>query len=213
MFLLEPLSCLLRLATLQFMPDGTKVGIEKSSIYLVEPCTLQPVLRWYSGSSRDDLFFLLRPVVAAKMRFDQKDEELVRIMHHAARGLGKLRATYAREASTAGQCLRLYSQYLKGEAELDKEDMITNDFSHQIYTEYRKIWTKREITLARGMLDEASQGKESVAWVGAIHEILKSKEALAHDILVRLTCSITKKPKKKQVKAISTPAKPTTSTK
>ena len=192
MFLLEPLSCLLRLALLQFLPEGTKLGIDQSRVYLVPPWRLQSLVRWYSGSSRDDLFFLLRPVVAAKVRFNHKDEDLAHIMLHAAVGLRHLQRTYASEASTAGQCLKLYSQYLTSEAEIDPEDMQTDDFSHQIYSEYKKIWSKEEIVLARGMLDIAKGGK--FEYVRALEKILNEKEKRAHDILERLTVSITKKP-------------------
>ena len=192
-FLLEPLSCLLRLAMLQFMPEGTKLGIHRSRIYIVDPWTLQPLVRWYMGSSRDDLFFLLRPVVAAKMRFNQKDEDLKRIMLHASMGLRALQRTYAKEANVAGQCLKLYSQYLTGEAEIDEEDFATDDFATQIYGEYRKIWSKKELAIARGILDMArSDNCNSRSWVRALGEILNSKEAAAQKILTSLTEGITK---------------------
>ena len=202
MFLLEPLSCLLRLATLQFMPHGTKIGIEGSRIQLFSSWRLQPFVRWYSGSSRDDLYFILRPVVAAKMRFNTKNEDLCAIMLHAALGLRCLQKTYAIEANTAGQCLKLYAQYLTGEAEIDPDELEVDDFSGRIYAEYMRIWKAEELTIARSMLDMAAQVKEEdtkASWVRALSEILNSKEEAARKILARLTKGITKDTKEQGV--------------
>lgn len=193
MFLLEPLSCLLRLATLRFLPQGTKIGVDRSRIYLFSAWALQPFARWYSGSSRDDLYFILRPVVAAKIRFNEKDEDIAAIMLHAAMGLRCLEKTYAVEANTTGHCLKLYAQYLTGEAEIDYDELEIDDFSNQIYSEYMRVWKPKELSIARSMLDMAEAHVDSRGmWVRAISEILKLKEEAAQKILFRLTKGITK---------------------
>jgi len=193
MFLLEPISCLLRLSMLAYLPVGTKVGIDSNRIYLITPSTLQPIMRWYNGCSRDDLFFLQRPIVCARTLIDR---DITDLLQHAARGVITLKRTYDVHVNTTSQALKLYYSYLLG-ADIDRSDIQEeDDFSMQVYHEYRKIWSDAQIKIACGILNEASKCAENNTphdgWICALDSILNTMENAALDILTNLTRGITK---------------------
>ena len=52
---IEPLTCMIRLAILAYKPKGTKVCIYENAIYIQEPSLLQGPIRWLSGDNRNDM--------------------------------------------------------------------------------------------------------------------------------------------------------------
>ena len=91
LFLLEPMSSIIRLAILSFSDEGTKIAISNNKIYVQEPSYLQPILRKIYGANRTELSHLLRPIVICKKRYDEKDKSIKNIFKFAVKGLKKLK--------------------------------------------------------------------------------------------------------------------------
>lgn len=197
MFLLEPVACLLRLALLKYKARGTKIGIDATRVYLVEPWNLQGVFRWYQGSSRDDLYFLLQPILRARHRLNNPADLVTReILRSAALGLIALKKTYEADgANTTSQAIALYvRQLVCDDADLDEVDDADGDgFAHQVYAEYFKLWTKDQLSLAVAILKQCELAGDPTAYVNALSAILNDQEMRAKIVLHELTRGLVKK--------------------
>ncbi len=63
--ILDPLTCLIKLALLNFKKTGTKLSIYNNSIYFQESSFLQGPIRLYSGDNRNNLHNLGQPLLKA----------------------------------------------------------------------------------------------------------------------------------------------------
>lgn len=194
-FLLEPLSCVVRLAMLRFEPVGTKIAIQNNRLLYMRPTTIQPLLRWYVGASRDDLYFVLRPIVVAKLRLDKENGDIKNIFKYAHDGLQRLKKTYMDEVNTAAHCLKLYAAYVSDEANPYDADIPKDNFTDTLYAEFDKLWTPAQINIVSMVLDQAAAAaSDSVAnYVEAIDRIVELKEDASQTLLRKYTQHLLKK--------------------
>ena len=60
--ILDPFTCIIRLAILSFKPVGTKISIHNNKISYHDPNILQGALRWTYGDNREDLHNIYNPI-------------------------------------------------------------------------------------------------------------------------------------------------------
>ena len=60
--IIEPYSCLFRIALLQYKSDGTKLSISDNSISYTESSYIQGIIRTMNSDKRDDLHNLFNPI-------------------------------------------------------------------------------------------------------------------------------------------------------
>ena len=61
--ILEPLSCVLKIALLQHKDSGTKFSVINNSLQFHEPSFLQGITRSLGGDSRQDLHNICHPII------------------------------------------------------------------------------------------------------------------------------------------------------
>jgi len=190
-FLLEPVCCLIRIGMLSFEEVGTKIAIERNRLRFMSPNAMQPILRWYSGHSRDELYFLLRPIVVGKMRLDTKANT---IFQFALSGLKRLRETYLTEASTASHCLKLFSSYLSDDADPRASGIQTDVFADELYQQYDDLWTSRQLSIVSNLFDEAATAPKSDVknYLRSIDSIVQLKEEASLKLLADRTKNLLK---------------------
>src|SRR3990170_5313607 len=71
--LLDPLTTLIRLSLLVYMPEGSKISIHNNCIFTQTPTIMQGTLRWSQGDKREDLHNLNDPVEAAAQWYSCAD--------------------------------------------------------------------------------------------------------------------------------------------
>jgi hypothetical protein len=99
--IIDPLSCITKIALLQYLPDKTKLSIGNYIISIQEPSwPLQTIVRT-GYDSRDDLWFIYSPIIKAiewyilDENFDKEMKESIQeIMRHTISGIDKLQQTY-----------------------------------------------------------------------------------------------------------------------
>ena len=64
--IIDPLTCLIRLAMLEFKPINTKLSIKNNRITYNDPNILQGALRWSNGDNRSDIHNIYNPIIKAK---------------------------------------------------------------------------------------------------------------------------------------------------
>jgi hypothetical protein len=195
-FLLEPVSCLVRVAMLSFQPIGTKIAIDKSMnrVQIMPPGVSQPLMRWYNGQSRNDLFFLLQPLVVAKVRLDAESHAIREILRFAVQGLKRLRATYQMETNTTSHALKLFASYLSDDADPADADVDLDDpFVKEIYNSYDTLWTTRQVDAVSYLLLEAdacrvaTEGAYCNLYLSAVDCVLRVKESASLETLSTFT--------------------------
>ena len=191
---IEPMTCIVRLAILSFKPRGTKICIYENTIYVQEPSVFQGPVRWLSGDNRKDLHHLLSPITKALVRYDPtKDESIAYIFRLAMRGLVQLKQAYSlspnQNSSLTAHSIDLYINLIKErlDGNLPEEtEVAETERDNKAYNSFKKLWTTEQISLIHNLFKQAGQHKkECDSYLDAIENILSTKVKYAKEILVR----------------------------
>ena len=87
---LDPLTCMIKLALLNYKPFGTKISISNNRIFFQEPTVFQGSLRWKNGDTRLDIHNLLTVIQKATKWYDLRNEKIKYMSQHSKDGLLKL---------------------------------------------------------------------------------------------------------------------------
>jgi hypothetical protein len=190
--IIEPLTCLIRLAILEFKPLYTKLSISDNRITYDEPTVLQGALRWTNGDRREDIHNIFNPIKKAGEWFDINNNDINTIFKFGIKGLEKLKMSY-NDNSTIAHSLDYYKLYLnnklsnKVSKNAIKANSDDNNESNTIYQKLRKLWNDREINIINNILLELDANKEDIerqhSLIVALESILTRKETFVQKML------------------------------
>ena len=128
LFLLDPLSVIIKLAILGNKPVGTKILIQNNVIYFQEPGIFQAVTRIFYNSNKTDLQYMYNPIQIACATFLSKEnlQKIPRIkilFTYAQNGLKNLIETY-KNCSIISLCLNYYYAIITNYVEQKYNDSI-----------------------------------------------------------------------------------------
>ena len=157
LFLLDPLSVIIKLAIIGHKPVGTKILIQNNVIYLQEPGPFQSLCRMMYKSSKSDLQFLYNPIQLACITFLTKDFEqkmprLKELFTFAQQGIKKLMETY-KNCSIISLCLNYYYAIIVNHIEqkyndtIFYKDYLTSFYSKELIELLNNQWTKERIRI------------------------------------------------------------------
>jgi hypothetical protein len=155
-FIIDPLTCMIRLAMLSFKESGTKISIIDNKIAFNDPHILQGPLRWSQGDNRDDLHNLYRPIVKALEWYDMKEENIKIIFDLSINGIEKLKGAYI-DNSSITHSLELYRKEildLKNNVSKTTIDNNENVVINKIYMDLKQLWNKNEINIVTNLFNE-----------------------------------------------------------
>ena len=110
--IIDPFSCIVRLATLGYLDKGTKIAIYQHRVTLHPPSMLQGPLRWISGFERGDCHQLLKPIERSIILYSSSEDMNV-MFDLAIAGLEHLAETYRGSSSIVVHIIELYSEIIK----------------------------------------------------------------------------------------------------
>lgn len=162
LYILDPLSVIIKLAIISNKPIGTKLSITKNIIYLQEPGPFQGIFRYIFNYNKTDLQYLYNPIeIACKIYLNPNNinnynniEELFRC---AQNGLIKLMETY-KQCSIIRLCLNYYftliSNYLNQNYidNLFKKDEISALYTIELIKSLTKFWTQEKIDIVLNII-------------------------------------------------------------
>lgn len=193
--LLEPLTCIVRLALLNFASIGTKVAISNNRLYNQKPTPFQGTIRWTYGNKRNELHNLYKPVVVCATNYNNIESDHINtIFNFAIRGLNKLKNTYSStNQDIVCHSINLYKEILKKkDQKLDTFDINIDDITLKLYEKFRLLWNDEQIQIIANLLEQADKNKSSQnSFLNAIDSILQTKEDLTIDIINKFTENIT----------------------
>ena len=157
LFLLDPLSVIIKLAIIGHKPVGTKILIQNNVIYLQEPGPFQSLCRMMYKSSKSDLQFLYNPIQLACITFLTKDfvqkmPRLKELFTFAQQGIKKLMETY-KNCSIISLCLNYYYAIIVNHIEqkyndtIFYKDYLTSFYSKELIESLNNQWTKERIRI------------------------------------------------------------------
>jgi hypothetical protein len=188
--ILDPLSCLCKIAILTFYDKGTKISIKDNIILISQPNNMQWIKRTYYGDGKNDISTLYNPILKAIDWYvlnkddDINIEPIRNIIKYAIIGLDKLQTTYEN-----GNVI-LAIKFLKNNLNMCLNDNFTiNDFVsiNEIkdtenvinYDKIKKIWTNEKINIISNQLDIINK---NINVPNSLEHLLKSIKAQLMDI-------------------------------
>lgn len=153
LFILDPLSVIIKLAILSNKPIGTKICIDKNVIFLQEPGLFQAFCRILFKSNKTDLQYLYNPIeIACKKYLTKQNTKIKDLFRCAQNGILKLIETY-KTCSIIKLCLNYYftliSNYLeeKYNESLFRKDNMTPFYTEEILKKMGKVWSQDKIDI------------------------------------------------------------------
>ena len=92
--ILDPFTCIIRLAILSFKPVGTKISIHNNKISYHDPNMLQGALRWTYGDNREDLHNIYNPIRKVIEWYNLSLPEIKGICDYSINGINILKSSY-----------------------------------------------------------------------------------------------------------------------
>jgi hypothetical protein len=143
--LIDPISCMCKLAMLYFYPLQSRLSIKNHCVYIQEPSLLLGVKRYYYSDGREDISMLFIPIMKAIEWYlidrESKIEENINrcdilkdIMLFSSKGLKKLQQTYSQNGSNnnVNLTLQLYIKYIHETL----NNKMTLKEAHKIYSQH-----------------------------------------------------------------------------
>lgn len=193
---LEPLSVIINLAILSGKPSKTKIAIYDNKIHIQSPNLSQSIKRSLRGNNREELSFLLKPIIRFTELYHYSNFEnypsiidnLINIVKLSILGLQKIKKNYSK-TSTVNHSIDLYICILDSYIQKESNKFIENyqnskqelDLKLSIQTKinlgkiFTDIWSVKEIELISDLL--LSYNKEpKKTTLSSINNILSIKD-------------------------------------
>ena len=163
LYILDPLSVIVKLAILRNKPVGTKFRISDNVFYIQEPGPFQALCRLYFSSGKADLQYLYNPIQIAcatflNTRFCDKTPQIRKLFQCAISGLDRLKETY-KACPVIVLCLNLYVNIIENYLEeymnekLFKKDAMTAVYDVATISTLTGIWTVDRIKVVMDIIE------------------------------------------------------------
>jgi len=157
LFILDPLSVIIKLAILSNKPIGTKLCISRNIIYFQEPGMFQGLCRYFLKTNKTDLQYLYNPIELVCKHYlsdvsIKKNPKLKDLFRCAQNGLLKLIETY-KQSSIMRLCLNYYFTLISNhihETHVDnlfRKDNMTPLYTTELVGNLNKLWTEERIKI------------------------------------------------------------------
>ena len=157
LFILDPLSVIIKLAILSNKPIGTKLCISRNIIYFQEPGIFQGLCRYVFKTNKTDLQYLYNPIELACQYYlsntnIQQNPKLKDLFRCAQNGILKLIETY-KQCSIMRLCLNYYFTLISNHLDdarienLFRKDIMTPLYTTELVDNLNKLWTQDRILI------------------------------------------------------------------
>ena len=163
LFVLDPLSIIIKLAILSNKPVGTKFRIHDNVMYIQEPGYFQSICRIYYNANKTELQYLYNPIHFACQKFlcvqfTDKTPNIRKLFGCAIQGLNKLKETY-KTCPVIVLCINLYINLIENSLEehrienIFKKDAMTSVYDETTLKSLNAFWTSDRIKVVLDMID------------------------------------------------------------
>ena len=157
LYILDPLSVIIKLAIISNKPLGTKIRIDNNIISLQEPGLFQSVCRYILKSNKTDIQYIYNPIELACNKYltktlIQQHPKIKDLFKCAQNGILRLIETY-KSCSVMRICLNYYLSLIanfldeKYNDSLFRKDGMSPFYTQEILEKLSKIWTQEKIQI------------------------------------------------------------------
>ena len=183
LFLLEPLSVIIKLAIIGNKPVGTKIYIDSHIIYFQAPGPFQSLCRYVLKSNKTDIQYLYNPIeLACKTYLSEtyiaKYPNIVKLFEAARSGLERLCDTY-RTNNIICLCFNyfdaLIEKYMLPNTTivLFKPDIMSGLYTDELNAQFQDIWTADHIKIVLNLTQYLSKNNNNVSDINALENIIE----------------------------------------
>lgn len=194
LFILDPLSVIIKLTIISNKPIGTKIRIDNNIIYLQEPGPFQALCRYILKSNKTDIQYLYNPIeIACNMYLTktviQQNPKIKDLFKCAQNGILKLIETY-KSCSVMRICLNYYlsliSNYLdeKHNDSLFRKDGLSPFYTPEILDKLSKIWTQEKIKIVLNLTSFLSSDDCAETNVKSLETIINGIDKQVNQLLM-----------------------------
>jgi hypothetical protein len=199
LYVLDPLSVIIKLAIISNKPIGTKISITKNIIYLQEPGPFQGLLRYILNYNKTDLQYLYNPIeLACKIYLNSNNinnfNNITELFKCAQNGLIKLMETY-KNCSIIRLCLNYYytliSNYINKNYidNLFKKDEITALYTKELISSLTDFWSQEKIDIVLNIISFLMKDESANHNVKSLENIMENIDNQTKHILSQqLSC-------------------------
>ena len=184
LFILDPLSVIVKLAILSNKPIGTKLLIQNNVIYFQEPGPFQAFCRIFYKSNKTDLQYMYNPINIACLHFLSKEfvgktTRIKQLFICAQKGLKNLMETY-KNCSILNLTLNYYYALLTNHIEQQyNENMFNKDnftcyYTKEVCDNLNKQWTDEKIKVVLDIISFLLKYNDNPNNVKSLETIMES---------------------------------------
>ena len=163
LYVLDPLSTIIKLAIIGNKPVGTKLCVYENIIYLQEPGFFQALCRIYYNTNKTDLQYLYNPIFYAcqtylSEKFIDKTPTIKKLFSSAIVGLSKLKETY-KQCPIISLCLNFYISVIENRLDehmvdsLFKKDAMTSHYDSATLASLQSFWNSDRIKVVLDIVE------------------------------------------------------------
>ena len=192
LFVLDPLSVIIKLAILSNKSVGTKIYIESHVIYFQEPGPFQALCRYILKSNKTDIQYLYNPIeIACKQYLSQQFVEqyptIVDLFKTAQRGLERLKETY-RTNNIICLCFNYFSVLINNHlGDIVNEnvfypDIMTGLYTNELVKTMSSVWNDERIKIVLNLTSYLSTNGATMSDVKSLESIISGIDATMSDV-------------------------------
>jgi hypothetical protein len=163
LFILDPLTVIIKLAILSNKPIGTKICIQNNVLYFQEPGPFQAICRYFYNTNKTDLQYMYNPIQIACQHFltkeyVQKNPRMKILFKCAQQGLEKLMETY-KNCAIIRLCINYYYTLIANYVDdiyndkLFHKDGMTPLYGQEIVNALNNQWTQEKIKVILNLIE------------------------------------------------------------
>lgn len=190
LFLLDPLSVIVKLAILGNKPIGTKINIQDNVIGFNEPGIFQSLCRYMYKTNKTDLQYLYNPIQLACLTFLSKDAliktpRMKQLFICAQKGLLNLMETY-KPCSIIRLCLNYYYTIITNYVDqiynetIFHKDTLTAMYSEELVKTLNRQWTPEKIKLILDIVSFLSNDNMASNNVKSLENLMENIDKDTH---------------------------------
>lgn len=194
LFVLDPLSTIIKLAIISNKPIGTKLRIDNNIIELQEPGLFQGFCRFIFKNNKKDIQYLYNPIEIACNKYltktvIQQHPKIKDLFKCAQNGILKLIETY-KHCSVMRICLNYYLSLItnysdeKNNDSLFRKDGMTPFYTTEIFEKLAKIWTQEKIKIVLNLTTFLSNDDSAETNVKSLETIMSGIDKQVNQLLL-----------------------------
>jgi hypothetical protein len=193
LFILDPLSIIIKLAIIGNKPIGTKILIQNNVIYLQEPGPFQALCRYMFNTNKTDLQYMYNPIQIACQTFltkenIQKTTRIKSLFLCAQIGIEKLKETY-KSCSMICLCLNYYHTIITNSVEqiyndtIFRKDTMSSLYTKDVIDQLNTQWTQEKIKVILDLITFLTNDKMAINNVKSLENIMDNIDIETQEIL------------------------------